>query len=276
LIACAAVMIGLAALPPLAFKGPGGWVLSDEEGKSVRRVGRIGSLWPEEVCVSQTTEQLVFTAKQGNAPWAGLYRSADLETWEPLSPHGYHAEIHCSATEAAVFLIHQTDPGAGPKGAHETMSYGQVWRFDLKTGTRKKLTGSPGCKGNPSHGPRNEVVFDHNTCRGQQILSSIDKQGAEVPLSDVSRFLSEPRISPDGRMIAFTKRGIETTELVLARRDRSAENVLATTSGIHASVSLQWANNSRFVFWVSGGLVKKLNIATGATTELFSLPLESK
>ncbi|MEM1360565.1 MAG: Tol-Pal system beta propeller repeat protein TolB [Pseudomonadota bacterium] len=122
-----------------------------------------------------------------------------------------------------------------------------LYRLDLASGTRTRLTNAPSIETAPSYAPDGErIVFESDRSGNQQLyIMKADGSGVERISFGPGRY-GTPVWSPKGDLIAFTKQHQGRFHIGVMRPDGSEERLL-TASFLDESPS--WAPNGRVLMF---------------------------
>lgn len=230
-----------ASIGPVAFKAPGGFVITSRAGEVQYTVRSIDGLAPESLAVSPDGATWVFTSHDETAGQPLLYRASRVERPALIGrPTGFHAQPSFTNDGRWVFFIHHPDRSGGAPGEHGPRAFGQVWRVRLDGSGLAQVTHSEGCKLSPDASSSEQVAMTHADCERSSAIETTSGRQTELraPLSQFRVVL--PRLSPSGDAVAFLRLGHDEFSLVVevSRRQR----VIATISSTERPADLAWAS----------------------------------
>lgn len=259
--------------PAMVFDTPSGWVITDGRGAVVRRFTTLAGLSPTDVTISADGSTILFTAaRAGEQPL--LYRLDGDRATRLSRDDGYHAAPSIAVDGNSIVYVHHSGDDSGPIGNHAPGANAQLWRMPIDGGDAEQLSSSRGCKGAPHLATNGLIVYAHNTCSGQQGIELIRPGASDSPvvLVDQKGFASEPKLAPNGRLIAITVRDFEDSIFRIVTRARPEKPVLdVRIVGHPRRIWPQWSPDSKSVLYVSGCSLFRADLAKREATLLSNI-----
>ena len=137
-----------------------------------------------------------------------------------------------------------------------------LWRFDLSSGERTRITTSRGLERRPVAHPDGRRLLYLAKRGGVDAVRVMPLDGGEETTLASGNLWSQLdfALSPDGRTVAFTAPGDDTWELRLASVDRPGATVLLRTGPYARPISPAFSSDGAYVVFAEGDSVQRLQL----------------
>ncbi|MFZ5439674.1 MAG: TolB family protein [Myxococcota bacterium] len=223
------------------------WRILDGEGREVEVVRELGGLKPKALEPVGCCDY-VFTARVAGETHDSLWIFSRSALRRLGHPAGRHSFPFPSADGAWVYFSYHADPDFMGSGRE----YTQIWRARIRDNQLEQMTTGHGCKLTPSIDPKGRLWFAHARCEeGSQGIERLDGARLVEVISPTLNKPTDPRLSPDGRHLAFTQLEMQTMRLMLKDLHSGAapKELWASPSGVRgSSLHLRWLSRTRVAF----------------------------
>ena len=142
-----------------------------------------------------------------------------------------------------------------------------IWLRSLDDGSERQLTSGPGGDYQPDWSPDGTTIVFFSARGGNSDIWTVSiADGALTQLTRPPGTQTNPFYSPDGRQIAFHSDREGRVEVWVMNADGSGQRRLTSVgTGGHF---VRWTKDGRGILMAGAGRTLRLDVATGATTEL--------
>lgn len=192
--------------------------------------------------------------------------SLDRQQQAELPGTYYGNEVDWSPDGSALLLA---------EGDIDVSGLAEIFRFDLRSGARQRLTSSPANQRSPRWSPDGSQILLFQIRRQVNQIYLLDARGSYL------RYITDgvdPRWSPDGAAIAYVK-ACDASPRCLYLRDlkSGAERMIAANIGVRPYNNIAWSPDGVWIAYISGGERADLwlhHLDTGRSEQITDTPAE--